>query len=155
MLRTHLISLLACTLLIAELCAPARASDQALMVIANANAGVRTISRDELEAIFALSRRSWPNGTRIVVLNLESGTPERTHFDHAVLGMPPDRVARFWIDRRTRGGGDAPRRVPSAALMMRVIPALAGSIGYAPEAPLTPGMKRIARIVNGSVVPEP
>jgi len=36
MLRRHVISRLACAILVAELCAPARASDQALMVIANA-----------------------------------------------------------------------------------------------------------------------
>jgi hypothetical protein len=155
MLRLHAICILACAVIIAELCAPARASDQALMVIANARASVRTVSRDDLEQIFALTRRSWPNGTRIVVLNLETGSPERTYFDRAVLGMSPDQVARFWIDRRTRGGGDAPMRVPSAAMVMKVIPALAGSIGYVPEAPLKPGMTRVARIVNGSVIPEP
>jgi hypothetical protein len=152
--RLDVIARLACALLIAELCTPARASDQALMVIANAKAGVKTVSRDDLESIFVLTRRSWPNGTRIVVLNLENGTPERTLFDKAVLGMTPDQAARFWIDRRTCGGGDAPTRIPSPTMVMRVVPALAGSIGYTPEAPLGPGMVRVARIVNGTVLPE-
>jgi hypothetical protein len=152
MFRLHAICL-ACAILIAELYSPAYASDQALMVLVNAKAGVKTVSADELEQIFVLTRRTWPNGTKIVVLNLENGTPERTLFDRAVLRMSPDQVARFWIDRRTRGGGDAPMRIPTA-LVTRVIPALVGSIGYAPEAALPPGTVRVARIVNGSVVPE-
>lgn len=155
MLRIHIICSLACAILAAELTVPARASDQALMVVVNSRAGVRSVSRDELESMFVLTRRSWPNGTRVVVLNLENGTPERTYFDHVVLGMSPTQVARFWIDRRTRGGGDAPTRVPSAAMVMKVIPALTGSVGYVPEGPIVPGMTKVARIVNGSVVSQP
>jgi hypothetical protein len=124
------------------------------MVIANAKSGVTTLSRSELESVFALSRRTWPNGTRIVVVNLDNGAPERAQFDRVVLGLTPDEVARYWIDRRTRGAGEAPMRIPSPALMVKVIPALAGSIGYAPEGPVAPGARRVARIVNGSVIPE-
>jgi hypothetical protein len=155
MLRIHVICGLACALLAAELSGPARASDQALMVVVNSKAGVKSLSRNELESIFVLSRRTWPNGMRIVVLNLENNSPERTTFDRVVLGMSPAEVARFWIDRRMRGGGEAPTRVPNTALVMKVIPALAGSIGYVPEVPLVPGMTKVARIVNGSVVPQP
>ena len=148
----HAICLLTLAVLLAGL--PARASDQALMVVTNAKAGVTRMSRDELEEVFVLSRRVWPNGTRIVVLNLETGTPERTYFDSVVLGLSPDQAARYWIDRRTRGGGEAPMRLPNPALVMKVVPALAGSIGYAPEGPLVAGVRRVARIVNGNVVPE-
>lgn len=148
----HPICLLALAVLLAGL--PVRASDQALMVVANAKAGVTTMTRDELEEVFVMSRRVWPNGTRIVVLNLETGTPERTYFDHVVLGLSPEQAARYWIDRRTRGGGEAPMRLPNPAVVMKVVPVLAGSIGYAPEGPLAAGVRRVARIVNGNVVPE-
>ncbi|HKU41233.1 MAG TPA: hypothetical protein VJR89_23885 [Polyangiales bacterium] len=148
----HLICALTIALLLAGL--PASASDQALMVVANAKAGVTSLSRNELEEVFVMSRRVWPNGTRIVVLNLETGTPERTYFDNVVLGLNPDQVARYWIDRRTRGGGEAPMRLPNSSVVMKVIPALPGSIGYAPEGPLAPGVRRVARIQNGSVVAE-
>jgi hypothetical protein len=154
MRRLHAIYSLTFAILIAELCSPARASDQALMIIANVDTGVTSLSRNELESIFMLSRRIWSNGKRILVVNLENGTPERTLMDRALLNMSSEQAARYWIDRRTRGGGEAPMRVPSAALMMKVIPALTGSIGYAPAGPLVPGMVRVARIVNGGVVPE-
>jgi hypothetical protein len=59
-----------------------------------------------------------------------------------VLGLAPDAVARFWIDQRIRGLGGAPRAIP-AAMLIRVVPQLAGSIGYIRLNELGPGIKAI------------
>jgi hypothetical protein len=139
---------------IAMFCVPTRAESGRLLVIVHPNVPVSSLSHDELESIFTLSRQRWPNGDPIVVFNFPPGTSERTHFDQSVLSMDPEQAARFWIDQRIRGGGSPPRKVPSAQLMLRVIASLPGSIGYVRDTQLGPDVKLVTRIVNGQVVAE-
>jgi hypothetical protein len=51
-------------------------------------------------------------------------------FDQAVLGMTPERVSRYWIDRKIRGQSGPPRALDSADLVQRVVARLDGGIGY-------------------------
>jgi hypothetical protein len=141
-------------LALAFLCAPTRAESGRMLVIVHPKVPVGSLTHDELESIFTLSRQRWPNGDSIVVFNFGPGTSERTRFDQLVLGMDPDAAAHFWIDRRIRDGGAPPRKVPSAQMMQRVIASLPGSIGYLPETELGPDVKVVTRIINGQVVPE-
>ena len=129
------------------------ANDEALAVIVNPSTRASSISSDRLEAIFSLSEREWSAGVPVIPFNYAPGTSLREQFDQAILGMGPDEVARFWIDRRIRGFGDSPRKVPSVALMLRVIAKLPGAIGYVPESAVTSDVTGIARIKNGKVLP--
>ena len=64
-------------------------------------------------------------------------------FDRAVLGLEPEAVGPFWIDRRIRGESSPPRTVPSTDLLLRVVAKLPGAIAYV-YAPLTaPGVKAL------------
>lgn len=124
-----------------------------MVVIVNPSTRVDTLSGDRLEALFSLSQREWSSGQPAIPFNFAPGVPLRESFDRAVLGMNGDEVARFWIDRRIRGLGDSPRKVPSIALMLRVVAKLPGAIGYVPEEAVTRDVKVVARIVNGKVLP--
>jgi ABC-type phosphate transport system substrate-binding protein len=134
--------------------ADTRADDQRLAVIVHPKTPVSSLSEDELVAIFTMSQRRWSDGETIVVFNMNPGTSTRVYFDDAVLGMSPDQAARFWIDRRIRDGGSSPLKTPNATTMLKVVASLARSIGYVPEAQLGPGVKVVARVINGRVLPE-
>ena len=67
----------------------------------------------------------------------KTSTPDRVGFDRAVLGMTPDAVGRFWVDRKVRGQSAAPRSLPSAAHMAKVAAKFPGAIGYLSEEQLT------------------
>lgn len=127
-------------------------SDDALLVIVHPSVSEETWSKDSLGAIFTLSRRDWSNGRTIVPYNYEPGNALRTQFDRTVLGFNEQQSARFWIDFRIRGGGLPPRRVPSVALMVRVIAHLPGAIGYVPAGTVTEGTRVVARIANNQVM---
>jgi hypothetical protein len=60
--------------------------------------------------------------------------------------MNPDEVARYWIDRRVRGGHRPPRQVPGAALMVRIVASLEGAIGYAKESDVNSSVKILAKV---------
>jgi hypothetical protein len=78
----------------------------------------------------------------------------RVAFDAAVLNFKPDQVARYWIDARIRFGTRAPQTISGDGMVLKVIRALAGSIGYVSADQETTGVHIVARI-EGREVREP
>ncbi len=75
----------------------------------------------------------------------------------AVLGLDPEGVARYWIDRKIRGGERPPRKVasPSAVRPRRGRGRARGGIGYLLASDVNPTVKVIARIRDGRQVLPP
>jgi ABC-type phosphate transport system substrate-binding protein len=141
-----------CVFALGASAAPA-AAPLALDVFVHASSHVDRLNDHELEALFTRSRTRWADGTPVIPLSFAAGSDTRVLFDRVVLRLGPDEVGRFWLDRRIRGLGLPPRQVPSATLMQQVVANLPGSIGYAPNLPNRVGVKVVARILNGKVVP--
>jgi hypothetical protein len=80
-------------------------------------------------------------GKRLLALNLPPMSEDRVRFDHAVLGMAPEVVARYWIDRKIRGQSGPPKSLDTPDLVQRVVMRLAGGIGYARLSDLKPDVK--------------
>ena len=126
---------------------------ETILVIAHQDVALRVLTRDELRPIFQTKKNSWPDGSAARPFNLPEADSTRRGFDAAVLGLDPDRVARYWIDRKIRGGDHPPQIVPSAAVMMAIIGKTPGAIGYVDSnVPLSPKVKVIAKIVGGLIV---
>lgn len=122
----------------------ARASGP-LVVVVNPSVAQRKFSRGELSALFTTRKRNYDDGQRIIPLNLPPRDAARVTFDQKILEMDPDEVARYWIDRKIRGGNPPPRHVPSAALVARLIEKLPGAIGYVPTS-LAGNLKIVASV---------
>jgi hypothetical protein len=130
----------------------AAAPEEPLIVIVNDKSPVDKVSGYEAEALFTRTKTRWSNGTPVHPFSFPAGTPAREQFDRVVLHLNPDQVGRFWLDRRIRGLGMPPKQVPSAALMLQIIANLQGAIGYVPGTRARPGVRIVARIVQGKVV---
>jgi hypothetical protein len=148
--RRNFVTSIAC-LGVASWAGEVRAAATDLVVIVHPGAPVKTLSATDLEAIFLTTRLDWSDGSRIVPFNLPPKTPYRSEFDEAVLHMDPDAVARFWIDRKVRGGNRAPRQVPNANLMTAVVGRLNSAIGYVPRPLADASVRVVATIKNGKV----
>jgi hypothetical protein len=70
------------------------------------------------------------SGKRLVPLNLPSSSEHRIRFDQAVLGMDPETVSRYWVDRRIRGQSGPPKSLGTPDLVQGVVARLDGAIGY-------------------------
>jgi ABC-type amino acid transport substrate-binding protein len=116
---------------------PARALGVRLVLIVD-------LSKTELKRLY-MSEPVVVAGIKLVPFNYTPGTPERTGFDRAVLGLSPDQVGRLWIDRRVRGQLPAPRAMPSTIYMIKVVEVFPNAIGYAPENKLS-GLVQPVRI---------
>jgi ABC-type phosphate transport system substrate-binding protein len=127
-------------------------SPEMIVVIANKNVGATKVTRDDLRPIFQTKKDTWPDGTPAKAFNLPDNNRSRQGFDAAVLGLDPDRVARYWIDRKIRGGERPPQTAPSSAVMVKVIGKTAGGVGYVERAAVDATVKIIAKIVDGQVV---
>lgn len=132
---------------------PSPAAVLSLDVFVHRSSTVTQLSAHELEALFTRTQTRWADGSPVIPLSFAAGADARVSFDRVVLRLGPDEVGRFWLDRRIRGLGLPPRQVPSATLMQQVVANLPGAIGYAPSLPARTGVKVVARIQQGKVVP--
>lgn len=135
------------------LAAPAwSADDGSIAVIVHRGVGVAQLDRDELRTMFQVARTEWAGGGRILPLNLPASHELRRAFDRAVLGLEPDQVARYWIDRKIRGDARVPRTLPSTAVVLRAVAATAGAISYVQSNEANDSVRVVARIRGGKVV---
>lgn len=131
---------------------PTFAVEDEIVVVVNQSNPVRAAGRDTLRPIFQTTRTEW-YGRSAVPVNLPEDSPLRQRFDMAVLGLDPDGVARYWIDRKIRGGERPPRKVTSSSAVLRIVGQEAGGIGYVAAGDVNASVKVIARIRDGQVVP--
>jgi ABC-type phosphate transport system substrate-binding protein len=130
---------------------PSVAGSDAIAVIVNKANPVGSMSQENLRPIYLMTKTVWSNGVAVEPFNLPEGTPMRTAFDSAVLGMNPEEVARYWIDRRIRGDARPPRKVPSPGTVLSLVAKSEGAIGYVPLAEVNASVKVIARVEGGQV----
>jgi hypothetical protein len=117
-----------------------------LVVVVHAGNKIDNLSISELDAIFRTKQQNFDNGIRVIPFNLPPRQEHRVLFDERVLEMSPDEVARYWIDRRVRGGTKPPRQVPNVELLAKVIARLEGGIGYLPESAVIEGIRIVAKV---------
>jgi ABC-type phosphate transport system substrate-binding protein len=123
-----------------------------IAVIANKGVAISSISRNELRPIFQTKKDTWPDGSTAHPMNLPETSPIRHAFDAAVLGLDPDRVARYWIDRKIRGGDRPPPVVSSSALVVKLVSKTPGGLGYVEASAVDGSVKVVAKVVDGQVV---
>ncbi|MDD9947295.1 MAG: hypothetical protein OXU20_40020 [Myxococcales bacterium] len=123
-----------------------------IAVIVHPSSPVKSMSRTDLRPIFQTNKTDWDHGGKVFPINLPEGDTSRKGFDAAVLGLDPDRVARYWIDRKIRGGARPPKKVSSVALVLAVVSKKPEAIGYVPGDNVNKNVKVVARIRGGQVV---
>jgi len=114
-----------------------------LVVVVAKDAKVTSLSRADLKRAFS-GEATTAGGVRLVPFNLPPSSDERARFDRIILGMAPSAVGRYWVDRKIRGGSGAPRALPSATYVVKVVAKFPGAIGYLPASQVTSGVKVIA-----------
>lgn len=129
---------------LSSLVTPADAIGDLVVVVHPSNR--ETPSMSDLVVMFTTRRQSWSGGKRVVPFNFPAKHDLRIAFDKSVLHMEPDDVARYWIDRRIRGGNSPPKQVGSAQLIVRLVEKLDGAIAYVPTSVLTPKVRVVRAI---------
>ena len=113
------------------------------MVVVAKGSKVTTVSRSELKRLFS-GDTLVVNGDRLAPFNYPAGTPERIAFDRVILGMSPEEVGRFWVDRKIRGESQAPRSLPSALHVTKIVAKFPSAISYVPADQITADLVPVA-----------
>lgn len=128
-----------------------QAGGDVIVVIVNKANPVSVLSRDELRPIFQTTKKAWSSGEDAQPLNLPEDSALRNDFDQAVLGLDPERVARYWTDRKVRGGARPPIRVTTTGAMLKAVATKPGAVGYVRSSEVNSSVKVVARISGGKL----
>jgi hypothetical protein len=104
-----------------------------LAVVVAQNSPLEELSIHDLKHLYMGDQILGPGGKKLIPIAMRPGSSERSAFEQAVLGMNPERIASYWIDRKIRGQSGPPTSVDTADVLRRVVSKLDGGIGYVPE----------------------
>jgi hypothetical protein len=82
-----------------------------------------------------------PRGMQLIPIAQPVSSPDRIGFDQTVLGMSPDEMGRYWIDRKIRGQAGPPKAIGPGALLQQVVRNLPGALGYVRATEVRPDVK--------------
>jgi hypothetical protein len=119
----------------------ASADRRRLVVVVAKSSPVTNVSRLDLKRSF-LGEPIDIGNVRLAPFNAEPNTDERIGFDLGVLGMSHDQSGRYWVDRKVRGQGGAPRSLPAIHLA-KVVAKFPGAISYLRIDQLTPDVRPV------------
>lgn len=128
---------------LAALDRPARADGKKLVVVVAKGSSLTNISRTDLKRCF-IGERVVIDDKPLVPFNAAPNSADRSGFDRVVLGMSPDEVGRFWVDRKVRGQSAAPRSLPSVAHIAKVAAKFPGAISYLPADQITSDVQPVS-----------
>jgi hypothetical protein len=115
-----------------------------IAVVVHPQNKLQGLSSSKLRAIFMRNRIRWPDGKPIWLLNWDGRSGLRISFDQLVLKMSPDKVSRYWIDRRIRGLGRPPRSIGSAQVIQSIVSRQEKAISYLRATEVGPKVKVLA-----------
>jgi hypothetical protein len=126
--------------------APSRpqASAERLAIVVAPESPIRALTHFELKKLYLGARIEDSAGERIMPFNQPPGSPDRLAFESRVLGMTPDEVARYWIDRKIRGESASPKAVAPVDVLQRLVSRLPHSIAYVRLNQVLPQVRPIA-----------
>lgn len=121
-------------LLLLTFLAPVQAAQAArLIIIANPSVvNPPTLSLKDVAAIYLLRVTIWPDGSRIVPVNREVGSTERTDFTAMVLHQDFESLAAYWNEMHFQGKLP-PVVQESEPAMLAFVRSVPGAIGYISE----------------------
>jgi ABC-type phosphate transport system substrate-binding protein len=127
------------------------ASGEVLAVIVNKSNPIAALAQNELRPLFQTTKKAWGSGEDAVPINLPEDSALRVDFDQAVLGLDPERVARYWTDRKVRGGSRPPIRVPTTSAVLKTVASKPGAIGYVRMSEVNNSVKVVAKVSGGKL----
>lgn len=120
-----------------------------LALVVAKSSPIQQLSQFELKKLYLGANINDPSGERIIAFNQAPNSSDRVAFESKVLGMQPDEVARYWIDRKIRGDGGAPKAVASVELLQRVVSKMEHSVAYVRADQVRPEVRIVA--IDGAV----
>ncbi len=112
-------------------------------MIVSARSTVNVLSADQVAEIFLFQTNRFPNGTEVVPIDQDLGSPLRDEFYSKVTRRTPALVKAHWARLIFTGRGQPPAEVDGNAAMRRMIAENPGMIGYVERTALDPSVRAV------------
>ena len=123
--------------------APNAARAAELAVIVSARSNISMLSADQVAEIFLFQTNRFPNGSEVVPIDQDLGSPLRDEFYSKVTHRTPALVKAHWARLIFTGRGQPPAEVDGNAAMRRMIAENPGMIGYVERTALDPSVRAV------------
>ena len=123
--------------------APDAALAAELAVIVSARSNISMLSADQVAEIFLFQTNRFPNGSEVVPIDQDLGSPLRDEFYSKVTRRTPALVKAHWARLIFTGRGQPPAEVDGSAAMRRMIAENPGMIGYVERTALDPSVRAV------------
>jgi ABC-type phosphate transport system substrate-binding protein len=123
--------------------APDTAPAAELAVIVSARSNISMLSADQVAEIFLFQTNRFPNGSEVVPIDQDLGSPLRNEFYSKVTHRSPALVKAHWARLIFTGRGQPPAEVDGNAAMRRMIAENPGMIGYVERTALDPSVRAV------------
>ena len=123
--------------------APGAALAAELAVIVSARSNINMLSADQVAEIFLFQTNRFPNGSEVVPIDQDLGSPLRDEFYSKVTHRTPALVKAHWARLIFTGRGQPPAEVDGNAAMRRMIAENPGMIGYVERTALDPSVRAV------------
>lgn len=102
----------------------------ALELIINSEASIKSISQSDLRAVFSGRMRQWPSGVPVRVVLLKGDPDLHVDFCKNYVKYSPLQLRRVWKRVIFSGMGEGPYFVSSTEEMEKAVKEIPGAIGY-------------------------
>jgi hypothetical protein len=126
-------------------CLAAAQDAKVFAVVVPASSGIERLEANEVAQIFRRRKSLWPDGRRIVPVNLPVDHALRLRFSRAVLRQSPEQQAEYWNQQYFQGVLP-PHVLPSENAVERFLVETPNAIGYLPYCGLNAQLRAVLRI---------
>jgi len=100
-----------------------------IAIVVGRSSTIQEVSKDILRDVYLRRQRVWPDGTRVIPVNLPPGSAVRERFSQLVLGRSTAELVSYW-NARYFEGIMPPAVLPSPAAIRAYLNAQPGAIAY-------------------------
>jgi ABC-type phosphate transport system substrate-binding protein len=118
---------------------------EGLVIVANLQVPVNSITLEELTLIYLVQKNSWPNGMPVVPVNREAASTSRAYFSEQVFNRSPSEMSEYW-NRMLFKGKVPPLVQTSEAAMLGFVRSVPGAVGYMDADHEPSGVKVLLRL---------
>ena len=106
-----------------------RAHSESIAVVVGAKSAIAEVTLDTLRELYLRRRRVWPDGSRVVPVNLPADSETRQRFSKRVLGRRPPDLSGYW-NRLSVDGIQPPVVLRTSEAVCAYLAAEPKAIGY-------------------------
>lgn len=153
-MKTQIIKIIVCILILLMLNLCAMAGDPDLAVVVNKANSIGNMTKSQLRKVVLGEQASWPGGAKVVVVLMNPGSSERDGVLRSVCRMSEDDYNQHQLHASFSGETNtAPKVVNSPAAVLQVVENTPGAIGFVRASDVKSSVKAIS--VEGASVGQP